>query len=349
MRGVNAYINLSETGQVKLNGNESYIVTKSEVQRKISMKMNEVDLNRYPDDEALNLRRAYGKYVGVSDESIIAGNGSDEMISLVIGAYVGSGKKLLTLLPDFSMYDFYASLYGGEVIKLECKEDGSYLVEDLIRKGKEEEVDLIIFSNPNNPTGFALSKEEIIKVLLEFKDKKVLIDEAYYEFNGETVVDLINEYKNLFVTRTLSKAWGLAALRVGFLVSNKDTINELKIYKVPYNISTLSQQIATEIIKDSEEVIKNSKEIVLQRENLYGELKKVEKDASLEIKFYPSKANYIYGRTQYKNILMKSLKESGIVIRNFQNEDTFRITVGSPMQNNKVVQAIRGGFVYGEY
>ncbi|MGL4774643.1 MAG: histidinol-phosphate transaminase [Clostridium sp.] len=346
MKGVNAYINLNETGKIKLNGNESYFDTNKEELKKISMNLGKIDLNRYPNDEAKELREIYGEYVGVSSENIIAGNGSDEMISLLMGAYLGAGKKALTLNPDFSMYDFYSSMYGAECIKLGCKKDGSYSVEDFIEMGIKEKVDLVIFSNPNNPTGYAISVEDIKKILECLNNTKVVVDEAYFEFYGESAIPLINEYKNLFVTRTLSKAWGLAALRVGFLISCEENVSLLRNYKVPYNISTLSQVIATEMIKDQNRVKSNSKAIIENREVLYDALKNIENEAALQIEFYPSKGNYIYGRSPYKNILIKSLKDNGIIIRDFVVDDSFRITVGSTMQNKKLIQVIREGFVY---
>ncbi|MGL5151472.1 MAG: histidinol-phosphate transaminase [Clostridium sp.] len=348
MKGVNAYLNLNETAEIKLNGNESYFDTNKEDQKKIIMKLDRIDLNRYPDDDMKTLRECYGEYAGVSANNIIAGNGSDEMISLIMGACLGKDKKVLALNPDFSMYDFYSSLYGAKAIKLDCNEDGSYKVEDFIEKGLEEKVDMVILSNPNNPTGYALEIAEIKKMLTYFKEIKVVIDEAYFEFNGVSSISLINKYKNLFVTRTLSKAWGLAALRVGFLISCKENIAKLNSYKVPYNISTLSQIIAVEMLKEPTRVLENSKAIIENREKLYEELKKIEKEAALEIKFYSSKGNYIFGRTPYKNILIRSLKDNGIIIRNFVNDDSFRITVGSDMQNKKVVNVLREGFVYDE-
>ncbi|MBU3132941.1 histidinol-phosphate transaminase [Clostridium gasigenes] len=345
MKEVNLYDNGVDEKGIRLNGNESYIALDEKNLFKIITLMKNVELNRYPDTEGLKVRACYAKYAKVKAENIIMGNGSDEMLSLVIGSTIGKGKRILTLDPDFSMYDFYATLNDGEIIKYKVNEDGSFDIQDFIMFGIESNVDLIMFSNPNNPTGFALPNEAIIELLKAFKDTKVVIDEAYYEFNKESIVEYINEYKNLLVTRTLSKAWGLAAIRIGFLIGNEELIKKLRDYKVPYNVNSLSQVVAENMLGNTERVILDSNVIIEEREKLFSNLKELQKESSLEIKFYKSYANYIFGRTNYKDVLIKALNNKGIVIRNF-SDDSFRITVGSEFENNKVVETIRKAFVY---
>ena len=348
MKEVNIYGNLGISGaskEIKLNGNEINIPLDERELFKIITLINNVEFNRYPDTEGVRVRECYGKYAGVKAENIIMGNGSDEMLSLVISSTIGKGKRILTLDPDFSMYDFYASLNDGEIIKYKVNEDGSFNVKDFIIFGINNDIDLIIFSNPNNPTGFALSNDEIIEILKAFKEKKVVIDEAYYEFNKESIVGYIDKYKNLLVTRTLSKAWGLAAIRIGFLIGNENLIKELNNYKVPYNVNSLSQIVAEKILEDIERVVVNSDEVIKERERLFLNLKTIENESSLEIRFYKSSANYIFGRTNYKEVLISALSNKGIIIREFK-DDSFRITVGSYLDNEKIVEAIKNAFVY---
>lgn len=345
MKSVNVYESAMNSRGIKLDGNESYIALDEKYIFKIMTSIKGIELNRYPETEGIKVIESYAEYANVKVENIIVGNGSDEMLALVISATIASGKKLLTLNPDFSMYDFYTSLNGGQIIKYKGNEDGSFNVKDFIKCGIDNSVDLIMISNPNNPTGFALENEGVIEILKAFPNIKVVIDEAYYEFNKESVVEYINEYKNLLVTRTLSKAWGLAAIRVGFLIGNEELITQLNNYKVPYNVSSLSQIIAENVIRDSKRVRLNSDLIIKEREKLFLKLKLLEKESSLEIKFYKSAANYIFGRTNYKEALIKALNNKGIVIRSFY-DDSFRITVGSEFDNNKVVETIRKAFVY---
>ena len=345
MKSISSYVEIEENSQIKVNANESFINMDNDILINMKSSFLEIDLNRYPENSSEALRRLYGEYAGVEAQNVIVGNGSDEMLGLIISLFIEKGKKLLTISPDFSMYDYYTSRAGGEILKYSSDKDGSFKVEDFINYGKEQDVDLIMFSNPNNPTGFALHDYEIIIILCAFKDKYVVVDEAYYEFFGESMVPYINKYKNLIVTRTLSKAWGLAALRVGFLISNEETVKEITKSKVPYNVNSVSQKLAEIALEKPERVYENTKVIVDLREKLYLALKNIEKEAALSIEFYKSSGNYIYGRTDYKDALMAGLREKGIIIRNF-DDDSFRITVGSEYENRKVVEAITSIFVY---
>lgn len=349
MKSIKSYVSLNEDeceDVIRLDNNESNLDIDREKILTIKGALNKVPFNKYPDNKNVKIRSLYSEYVeGITEKSVLAGNGSDEMIGLVIGALIEKGKKVLMFSKEFPMYEYYTSIYGGEVIKYETEKDGVVDVDKFIELGKKENVDLIVFSNPNNPTGIAVSKKEILKILKEFKDKTVIIDEAYYEFNGESVIPYIEEHNNLIVTRTLSKAWGLAALRIGFLISNKDRIKEIMDYKIPYTISGFSNKAAEIALKYPDIPVKNAKIIVEQREILFEELKAIEREAALNIEFFKSKSNYIYGKTTRKEILLKGLENKGIYIRNFEGNG-FRITVGSPMQNKKLIEALKKIFVY---
>ena len=223
---------------IRVNGNESYKnITKDEL-NEIIEEVKKINFNRYPDNDSIDIRKAYANVIGVSEENIIAGNGSDEMISLIIDTQITKRKTVLTINPDFSMYDFYTSLNDGIIKKYNTEKDGEFSVSKFITYGKKVEPKVIIFSNPNNPTGHVISSEDIIFILESFKDTLVVVDEAYYEFYGQSMIGYIEIYKNLVVTRTLSKAWGLAALRIGFLIANKELIKSLNLSKVPYNLNT---------------------------------------------------------------------------------------------------------------
>lgn len=341
----NEYINSYDEYVIKLDSNEIYLEMDENILMKMKSCLTSIDLHRYPTNEMKDIKELYANYSNTKSKNIIVGNGSDEVLELVIGKVISKGKKALSMGPDFVMYDFFVSRFGGELKNYEIGKSLEFNVHDFIDIGKQEDVDLIVFSNPNNPTGIGIELEDIIKILDAFKDKTVIVDEAYYEFYGKTMIPYVNEYKNLMVTRTLSKAWGLASLRVGFLIAHEDNINSLLNDKVPYSISSFSQNLASIVLKYPENVVNNAKQVIEQREELYKNLKEVQKNAAMNIQFYPSKGNYLYGRTPHKEALIKGLENNGIVIRNF-SDDTFRITVGSPMQNRKVVDAIKKIFVY---
>ncbi len=324
---------------IRVNGNESYKnITKDEL-NEIIEEVKKINFNRYPDNDSIDIRKAYANVIGVSEENIIAGNGSDEMISLIIDTQITKRKTVLTINPDFSMYDFYTSLNDGIIKKYNTEKDGEFSVSKFITYGKKVEPKVIIFSNPNNPTGHVISSEDIIFILESFKDTLVVVDEAYYEFYGQSMIGYIEMYKNLVVTRTLSKAWGLAALRIGFLIANKELIKSLNLSKVPYNLNTFSQLVGCIVLRHPERILKNVEEIVHERERLYKRLNEIQKNSNDEIKFYKSKSNFIFGRTKNKEKLKKALENKGILIRYFE-DDSFRISVGSPLENDFIVNII---------
>ena len=345
MGACSQYIDSNEEFKIKLDANEIFMNIDDNVIMKMKSSLSGIELYRYPENEMKEIRELYAKYAEVDSANIIVGNGSDEVLELIIGKVVKPESKILTLAPDFVMYDFFGKRFRGELIKYNIGSTMSFNVDEFINLGKENDVDIIIFSNPNNPTGINITVADIIKILKSFKNTTVVVDEAYYEFNGESVIPYINDYSNLFVTRTLSKAWGLAALRVGFMISSKENIRELLNYKVPYTISSYSQKVAEIALKYPKIIKENTEIIIKEREALYEKLKDIEKNAAMKIEFFKAKGNFIFGKTHHKDALIKGLESHNIYIRNF-NDESFRITVGSPRENRKVIEAIKKIFVY---
>lgn len=328
--------------KIRLNSNENPIGYTANEMKNILNSLDYIELNRYPNSDGDKLREAYGKVINIDKDNLIIGNGSDEMINLVISKYISKGEKVLTFTKDFVMYDFYTDLNEGNVVKYKIDLDKGLDIEDFIDFGKKENVELLIFSNPNNPTGYGFEIKDIKRVLEAFKDKIVLVDEAYCEFYGETMLPFIDEYKNLIITKTLSKAFGLAALRVGFLISNKENVKELEKYKTPYNVNTISQEVAIKVLEDVERFNRNLNLIIKERELLFEKLLNIQEKANnygIDIKFYESKANFIYGESNYKEKLVNELNDSGILIRSF-NDNSFRITVGRENENKKVIEVL---------
>lgn len=320
--------------KIYLNGNENSFNPFKEKVNGLQIKGEKI--NRYPDDNYYDLKTAYSKYINLKTSNLIVGNGSDEVINLVISYFINKGEKLVTLEPDFSMYDFYTTLNEGEMRKFKLETSEKIDIEKFITLINEENPKIIIFSNPNNPTGLVLKKEEIIKILEETKNI-VIVDEAYYEFYGDTVVELVEDYENLLVTRTLSKAWGMASLRVGFLIGNEKLIKTLGNYKVPYNVNRISEKIAIEILEDIETMKSSVKEIIKEREFLYKELCELKTNNFIPLE---SKGNYIYIETEKNDFIYEKLKEKGILIRNFKN-NSLRITIGERIENLEVIKILK--------
>ncbi|WP_297435687.1 histidinol-phosphate transaminase [uncultured Clostridium sp.] len=298
-----------------------------------------INFSKYPDNIYNDLREGYAKYVGLETYNIMSGNGSDEMLNLIISTYIGKGDILLTFAPDFSMYDYYVNQNEG-VIKKYAVNPEKFIVEDFITFIEEVNPKIVMFSNPNNPTGMGIAAKEIEKILIRFKDIKIVVDEAYYEFFKESVIDKINVYKNLIVTRTLSKAFGLASLRVGFLISNIDEIKKLLDVKVPYNVNSISQVLATRALKDTSLMQNSVEKIIKLRGELFIELEKINIDG---IKFVKSRANYIYAYGESALKIEKILNKVGIIMRKF-DDTRIRITIGTDKHNELILNVLRSEF-----
>lgn len=331
----------AQTGGILLNANESpYPITES-IRQEILAEIKAMEFNRYPEDDASALRTAYANYLNVKESMIMAGNGSDELIGLLIGLTIEKGKKVYTLDPDFSMYDYYTGMHGGEMIKYNYAMNHRFHVEEFIEYGREQGVDLVLFSNPNNPTGKHLSNKDLIKIVEAFPRCLVVIDEAYGEFAQESMLDHVHEYRNLVILRTMSKAFGAAALRCGFMITHEETMKQLRPYKVPYNVNSVTQAIASVLLQHTEEMKQHIQELKDARDALYQEVCTLDLE---EFILYPSQANYLYGSTSKKEAFLQALFKKDITIRNYTNSDTFRISIGTPKENALVLETIKEVF-----
>lgn len=336
MKTIQSYT-AAETKGILLNANENSHDLPADIKNEILEAVASVALNRYPDSDETELLQSYGDVMGLSPARLLAGNGSDQMLGYLIGSFLGKGKKLCTLKPDFSMYDYYASGYEADVIKFETAPDGSFKAEDFITYAKENKADMILFSNPNNPSGFCLKIEEIAKIAQAFEKIPVVIDEAYMDFSKEeSAVSLTEQYPSLYVTKTLSKAYGMAGIRLGFLISSEENMKPLKQAFVPYALNSVSMKIACVILRHAEQFQKQIREIISERERMYAVLSAYDR-----LHFYPSQANFLYGYSKDKQRLLELLKEEGIVIRDYRGTDTFRITVGTTGENELILKVLK--------
>ncbi len=321
-----------EKFDVVLDANESFTPPTGELKAKIDKAICNVALNRYPDPTAKALCTAAAACYGVKPEQVVAGNGSDELISIIMSTMVETGGKVVISAPDFSMYAFYAELSEHPVISAGKK--GLYLDADaMINSVKENNADILIFSNPCNPSGQGLKRDEVIRVI-ESCDCIVIVDEAYMEFWDESVLDCIGKYPNLIILKTCSKAFGLAAARCGFAVADKMLVDNIKKAKSPYNVNSFTQAAALEILKDSEYISNSISEIKKSRDELYTAL--------CDIGANPIACNtnfVLLNLPNAKEVWLK-LRERGISVRNIMG-DYLRITAGSNDENKRVVSALK--------
>ena len=322
----------TQTG-ILLNANEYYDNQPEEIRSRLAELAMTMAYNRYPDNSQTVIREAYAKAMNLTADQILAGNGSDQMLGYIISRTLKPHDVLVTLKPDFSMYDYYAESYGAKVAKFACNESGDFDVDEFIAFAKKKDAKMILFSNPNNPTGHCLSIADVEKIVTADHKIPVVIDEAYMEFaDEESALSLVDKHDNLYVTRTLSKAYGLAGLRVGFLVTNARRMQELRGSFVPYALNSFSAAAAAIVLEY--DISARVDAIKAERDRVYEALKD-------DVWVYPSAANFLYARSDHKEALLEALAEKDIVIRNYAGTPYFRITIGTPEDNDTIIQIVR--------
>lgn len=322
--------------KVRLDANENFSNLSQEIRRSIGFAIEESIFNRYPDPGALEVCDLYAQYAKVKNINVMAGNGSDECIQIITNTFLNTGDKVAIQSPDFSMYGLYTKVAGGILIEFQLDDELKLDVEGFISMVNEEKVKLVFLSNPNNPTGGIISRENIIKIIEECKCI-VVIDEAYFEFYGKSIVDKISEYENLIVLRTCSK-FGLAAVRLGFLITGKVLMSELKKVKPPYNVNAISQCIASVILKESEMINENVERILIEKKYLRKELSNIP-----GIKIYESQSNFILIKPENAQNMKERLLDKSINVRSFTSgrlQNCLRITVGSRAENQYLLTII---------
>jgi len=307
--------------KVRLNANENpYDLG---YQRKFS-------LNRYPNESVQILKDAIGKAMNISSSQLMLGNGSSELIELIIKTYLKPGETVMAFEPSFVMYKKYTHVFKGDYVGVKTKD---YVLDMDVLKNKVKAVKpkIVFICNPNNPTGSKVSKADL-ENFLNFYQGILVVDEAYMDFTEGSMSNRIGSYPNLIVLKTFSKAYGLAGARLGYLIAQPRCIERLSKFKSPYNVSQLSLEMGLLVLKNKEKVLANIKKINESKEVLYGELKK------LPIKVYPSFANFI--AFEGPDALMAYLKSKSILIRNLEN-NLYRVTVGTQEEIQLFIQEMK--------
>jgi histidinol-phosphate aminotransferase len=293
----------------------------------------------YPDPDQLPLRRALAAYTGQPVERILCGNGSDEIIDLLMRLFIAPGDAVVESPPTFGMYSFNAGVVGGRSVAAPRGEEWRVDVEEVAAAVERSHAKLVFLPSPNNPDGGSLARAEIER-LLELP-AIIVIDEAYAEFSGQSVIDLVGQAPNLVVLRTFSKWAGLAGLRIGYGLIPEPIIAHLWKIKPPYNINMAANAAAIASLEDRAYLMKNVRRIVVERERLLRELRGI---AGLEP--FPSDANFILMRVRDGDAaeLKTALERRGILLRYYSKprlRDCVRISVGTPEQNDRALQALR--------
>ena len=298
-------------------------------------------MNRYPDPMQLKLKKRLAEAKHLAIDQIFLGNGSDDVLNQLMIAFCAPGKdKAVLLPPTFGMYQVSANINGVETIEVPLTDD-FHLDIKAISEVQSKATKIIFIANPNNPTGNCFALEDIRKIIEEF-DGLVVVDEAYVEFaTDKSVISWINDYHNLIVVQTFSKAQGLAGLRLGMAFAHSAIIDLMNKVKAPYNINSLTQK---EILKRLEEqglIQQQVHRIKLEKEQLMLEFESI----SFIEKVFPSDANFFLIRMDDSTQRYNELIDRGIVVRdsskNLNCANTLRITVGTPDENNALIIALR--------
>ncbi|MFK5913234.1 MAG: histidinol-phosphate transaminase [Woeseiaceae bacterium] len=298
--------------------------------------MRDVELNRYPDPGARVLTEHLRKAMDVPNESkVLLGNGSDELIQMIMMAVAGNNHSVLSVEPGFVMYKMIATFLGMPYIGVPLNEDFSLDEDKLLSIIKKQQPAVIFLAYPNNPTS-NLFDEQTIRNIIDAAPGVVVVDEAYHAFAEKSFMPMLNEYDNLLVMRTVSKM-GLAGLRLGLLAGNVEWLNEFDKVRLPYNINILTQASAEFAIKNIDVLDTQTQQICHDREELFKQLSAIEC-----LQAYPSQANFILVRVAegQADRIFNSLKEQGVLIKNLNPaggllKDCLRITVGTAEENNK--------------
>src|SRR5476649_1794307 len=297
----------------------------------------EQNYNRYPDPLQYQVKKRLSEIKGVPPRNIFLGNGSDEAIDILFRAFCNPGVDNVILVPPtYGMYEVSANINDVEARKVSLTDEFQLNLEG-IAEAIDEHTKLIFICSPNNPTGNSIKRADVETLLANFNGI-VVVDEAYINFSRQkTFIQELTEYANLVVLQTLSKAWGLAGLRVGMAFASEEIIEVMNKVKPPYNVNEASQRLALKALENVDQVNAWIKETLIQRDNLVLQLK----DFDFVLDIYPSDANFILVKTTDPKAIYNFLVERGIIVRDRSKVDlcegSLRITVGTPNENKILI------------
>lgn len=294
-------------------------------------------LNKYPDGNSEALINAISAYINMPAENILCGNGADELLKIIFDTVIGSGDKVLTHAPTFSQYRLNSDINNGCFIEVPTDENYQLDMDAFIASIQNEKPNLVLLCNPNNPTGNIVERDQILN-LLDATDALIIVDEAYIDFSTKSVIDLANQYPNLVVMRTLSKGFGLAGIRLGYLVSSEENIDYFNRVRMPYNVNRMTTSLAQLALTKRSYNDASVKYLVDERDRLYEILSQ-----NSQLKIIKSYANFLFIKTDYADQINTALLEKDIKVRVFNNQllqNAMRITINEKSVNNLVIETI---------
>lgn len=324
---------------IKLNQNENLFLSKDFLCSLLNDVINEIDLRLYSKEGEVELKKAIGKYVGLPSDYVILGNGSDQIIDLIIRTFLGKDSVAISIKPTYSMYKWSVNHLGVKYFEIPLREDFSLNVEGILESSKGNK-GICFICSPNNPTGNQFELEDV-KAIIEGFHGLVLVDEAYVEFAKNSLAKLVKKYENLIVTRTFSKAFGLAGVRIGYALSNSEISTAIFEYaQLPYSLNCIGLRLALKVLGMFDRFKKSIDELKEEREKLMRMLNSIK-----GVRAFKSDANFILFQVKkpYEKVF-NDLFDKGVLVRKIGKvlnlEDCLRVTVGLPHMNNRLIEAL---------
>jgi histidinol-phosphate aminotransferase len=331
VRGLAPYHLEPRQTAIKLNQNENPYDWPAPIKEEIADFCRQRPFNRYPDFVPDGLKRKLSEYTGVPADGIIAGNGSNEMILVLLIALAGTGADVVLCQPTFTVYRLLARGLGAREHTVSLNSDLQFDVDEICGAVSAHPRSVLILCSPNNPTGSFLDERDI-RFILSKHTGMLILDQAYVEFGGYNAIPLLKDNPNLIVTRTFSKAFSGAGLRLGYMLGTPAVIAEINKVKLPYNINFFSDHVGQVLLSRPDLVRQRVEELVRERDGLLAFLRTLPFD-----NVYPSASNFICMRTRRAVELFSFLQRKGILIRDVSRypllQDCLRVNVGTPDEN----------------
>ena len=336
LQNATAYGAPQPDGAVRLNTNETPWPPPAELTDALQAKLGELDLHRYPDRQAWQLRTALGQRMGLPAERVWAANGSNEVLAQLLQAYGGPGRTLLATEPGFAALTPIARTTLTRTVTVSLDDDLRLTPGAAAEAVEAHDPDVVCLANPNNPTGVA-EPLAVVRALHDAGRALVVIDEAYAEFARESALALLDELDRLVVTRTLSKAFRLAGLRLGYLLGPAWLVDDLALVRLPYHLNAITQAAGVLACAHAEAVTAHIEAIVAERERVLAAL------AERGVTTWPSQANFVLLREPSPG-LFQALWDRGVLVRDFSERPrlagTLRVTIGAPEENDAFLEAL---------
>ena len=339
IRALTAYHVPASAGMVKLDAMENPYRLPPELRNAIARQVEEAEINRYPDPGAAALKGQLREALAVPEGmELLLGNGSDELIQMLALAGARPGAVVLGVEPSFVMFRMLATVAGARYVGVDLRADFSLDAEQLLARIEQHQPGLVFIAYPNNPTG-NLFDAGMIERIIETAPGLVVVDEAYHAFAGASFIPRLARHPNLLVMRTLSKL-GLAGIRLGALIGPGRWIGQLDKVRLPYNVSTLTQIVAGEVLRHEAVLTGQASAIKLERTRLLEELRRAP-----GVTAYPSNANFVLFRVSHAERVFDGLKRRGVLIKSLHGShrllaDCLRVTVGTPAENSAFLAAL---------